>query len=98
MIHWLLTAFRTYVLHPEHGNGYQLWSGAGSDLGEITMIGLAVAAFKHWNCEAPRCLRHGKHPTADGQHHLCRKHHPDLPNRRLSLAEIHLRHARAKDG
>lgn len=98
MIHWLQTAFSTYVLHVEHGNGYQFWSGMGANFGEVTVIGAAVALVRHWNCDAPWCPWRGKHPTADGLHHLCRKHHPDLPNRRLSLAEIHHRHVRAKEG
>jgi hypothetical protein len=89
--HWVDTAFSTYVLHVLHNNGYQWWSGAGSDIGEATVIGAALMLFKRWNCESPWCLRHGKHPTADGLHHLCRKHHPDL-GRKLSLAEIHARH------
>ena len=95
MTHWLSTAFSTYVLHPLHGNGYQWHSGAGSDLGELTLIGTFVALWRHINCESPRCLRRGPYKTADGLHHLCRKHHPDLPNRKLSLAEIHARHQAA---
>jgi hypothetical protein len=63
----------------------------------IAIVGGAIAVFRRWNCDAPWCLRHGRHPTADGQHHLCRKHHPDLPDRRLTLAEIHHRHHTAQE-
>lgn len=96
MLHWLSQAFSTYVLHVQNHNGYQFWSGFGSDLGEATLIGIALGAWRHVNCHAPRCLRFGKHPTADHQHKLCRKHHPDLPNRKLSLGEIHDRHFQAR--
>lgn len=72
--------------------GYNFWSGIISDLGEVTLIGGSLAMLKHLNCDAPRCLRYGPHRTADGHHKLCRKHHPDLPNHKLSLKEIHLRH------
>lgn len=98
MLHWLVQAFSTYILHPLHNNGYQLWSGSGSDLGEITLFGLFVGAWRHVNCHAPWCLRLGKHPTSDGHFKLCRKHHPDLPEKRLSLADIHARHCAAKHG
>lgn len=96
MLHWLSMAFSTYVLHPMHGNGYQWHSGIGSDFGEVTLIGAAVAAYRHINCAAPRCWRRGSHKTADGLHRLCRRHHPELPNRKLSLAEIHERHHAAR--
>jgi hypothetical protein len=88
------TALTLYDLwHPLlNGPGYNFWSGIASDAGELTLIGGALALAKHANCDAPRCLRYGPHRTADGQHKLCRYHHPDLPNHRLSLHEIHVRH------
>jgi hypothetical protein len=97
MMHWISDAFSTYVLHVQNHNGYQLWSGAGANFGEITVIGLVIGAYRHINCDAPRCWRRGPHKTADGQHKLCRKHHPDLPSHRLSLGEIHLRHHESKE-
>lgn len=81
-----------WIFQPLHGNGYQLWSGIGSDVSEITILAGALALLKHLNCDAPRCPRYGPHRTSDGQHKLCRRHHPDLPTRRPSLAEIHARH------
>ena len=86
----------TYLLHPLTGSGYQWWSGAGSDLGEITILGALLVGLRKVNCQSPRCWRIGHHRTADGLHHLCAVHHPDLPGRRLSLAEIHLRHRTAR--
>lgn len=63
MIHWLQTAINTYLLHPLHGNGYQWHSGAGSDLQEITLLGLFVGLWHRHNCHHRRCfrvVRHGK--------------------------------------
>lgn len=91
------TALSWYWLwHPLAGPGYQFWSGIASDLGEVTLIAGALALLKHLNCDSPRCWRYGPHRTADGQHKLCRHHHPDLPSHKLSLAEIHARHHAAK--
>lgn len=50
----------------------------------------------HTRCHNPRCVRKGRYMTADGHHKLCRRCHPDFPNHRLSLREIHLRHFDAK--
>jgi hypothetical protein len=59
-------------------------------------VGLGIVYWHH-TCSNPRCFRWGKHPTADGLHKLCRRCHPDLPNkRRLSLAEITKRHRDAQ--
>ena len=64
---------------------------------QVTFITAGVLWYRHHMCGAPWCVRPGPHPTADGMHHLCRKHHPDLPNHKLTLAEIHLRHHQAKN-
>jgi hypothetical protein len=57
---------------------YNTWSGAGSDIGELGIIGgLAVMVRRH-NCEVRRCWRLGRHWTAGG-HVVCRKHHPGGP-------------------
>lgn len=84
------------LLHPLRFWGYQFWSGVGSDVGELTLLGGVLALVKHLNCDSPRCPRYGPHRTADGHHRLCRKHHPDVPDHKLSLDEIHERHEAAK--
>jgi len=32
------------LFHPLHGQGYQFWSGIGSDLGELSIL-IAITAF-----------------------------------------------------
>lgn len=81
--------------HPLRYWGYQFWSGIGSDFSEVTLLGIVLGTFRHVNCQTPWCLRFGRHQTADG-HHVCRKHHPEMPNGRASLEEIHQRHYAAK--
>ena len=82
MIHWVRTAWETYALHPLRGNGYQWWSGAGSDLGEVTLIGLALGAWKHINCEQPGCPFPGHRHPEHGRP-VCRRHyhHDVVPKR-----------------
>lgn len=80
--------------------GYNSWSGSFSDVTELTdLAAVAVAVFSLWlhsRCDTPGCLKHGKYRTADGHHRQCRKCFPDVPNRKLTQAEIHERHQAAK--
>jgi hypothetical protein len=60
MIHWLSTGFSTYVLHVEHGNGYQFWSGFG---GRSFGLAIVLGMWHRFNCHHPWCfrtVRHGK--------------------------------------
>lgn len=72
MFHWLAHHFGT----DNGGGGYYLWwSGAGSDLAELALIG---AGWKLLNCHEPGCWRLGTHATleADGHHfRRCKRHH-----------------------
>lgn len=70
------------------GAGYQWWSGAGSDLGELAIIGGVYAGLRKINCEVHGCWRIGRHGTAAG-HRSCRKHHPD---ERLTVEALHAAH------
>lgn len=77
---------------PESGEGYFWSSVAGSTALLFGWLPMTTLVGRKLLCQAPWCFRLGHHRTADGHHHLCRKHHPDLPNHRLSLKEIHIRH------
>lgn len=62
------------LFHPLRYWGYEWWSGAGSDLGELTLLGIAIGAYKHINCEEPGCWRRGhRHP--DHGRPVCRRHY-----------------------
>lgn len=74
MIHWLQQAWSSYGAHPLHANGYQWWSGAGSDLGEITLLAAIVAVLKHKNCHEKGCWRLG-HSHPEHGFPVCRKHY-----------------------
>lgn len=53
------------------GPWYGFWSGIGSDLGEVTLLGALVMYARHHNCHATGCWRLG-HPHEGVVH--CRKH------------------------
>jgi hypothetical protein len=64
MTHWL------YIHFGINGTGpwYGFWSGTGSDIGEVAIVG---AIWRMLNCHEPGCWRPGHH--IDG-HIVCRKH------------------------
>lgn len=65
-------------LHPLGGTGYQFWSGIGSDIGEITLIGALIAVWSKHNCHIHRCWRLSWHPSQKyGGHIVCRHHHEE---------------------
>jgi hypothetical protein len=74
MMHWITTAWNTYVLHPERGNGYQWWSGIGSDFGEVTIVAAILATLRHRNCHEKGCWRLG-HPHPEHGFPTCRRHY-----------------------
>ena len=70
----------------EAGPYYAFWSGFGSDLAELSLLGaIGTAVYqlvKKFNCHQPGCWRIGNHPAAGGQFMLCYRHHPDYRGRR----------------
>jgi len=87
-VHWLL-----HVLGIDNpaGHWYAFWSGAGSDLGEVAIIGGLAAICRRHNCEVHGCWRLGRHATAAG-HIVCRRHHPAAP---LTARQVTADHERA---
>lgn len=66
-----------WFFQPLHGIGYQFWSGIGSDLGEVTLVGAVLVFLRHRNCHVRRCWRLQWHEHPDNGHPVCRRHHPD---------------------
>lgn len=89
MWHWLMHFLGFDNLS---GPWYGFWSGFGSDLGELTLVGGIIAMVRTRNCEVHGCWRLGRHATAAG-HRACRRHHPDG---HLSVTAMHEAHHRAK--
>jgi hypothetical protein len=89
LLHWLYVHTGT---GNEAGSYYAFWSGFGSDLGEITLLGAVIALLRHGNCEVRGCWRLGRHATA-ARHKVCRRHHP---GDHLTAEDVHAAHEAAK--
>lgn len=83
----------------EPGPYYGFFSGFGSDLGEVVLIGgvaTVVAGMWHkFNCHNEKCWRIGLHHVAGGQYVVCRKHHNEITrheSRKLSTEFLRLAH------
>lgn len=89
MLHWILTAWNTYLAHPLRGNGYQWWSGPGSDLGEYTVASAIfvhpILYAKHNNCHHKTCWRLG-HPHPEHGWPACKRHWHEVPEHVLAAA------------
>lgn len=77
-----------YLLHVEHGNYYQWWSGAGSDLGELLLLGGLITLTRHHNCHVRHCWRIGLHAVEGTPYRVCRMHHPTIPNQAPSAEDL----------
>lgn len=92
--HWLL-----HVLGVDNVSGpwYGFWSGFGSDLGELAIVGGLVNVASRHKCHVHRCWRIGRHPVAGTLHVACRRHHPDGHLTRQGLLDAHAAAAAAPD-
>lgn len=59
------------------GPWYGFWSGAGSDLGELAIVGGLIGLLRKHNCHVHGCPRIGRHKIAGTDWVVCRRHHPD---------------------
>lgn len=56
------------------GPHYGFWSGAGSDIGEVTLVGGMYAVWHHHNCGVKWCPWVGKTPVDGTPHKTCHVH------------------------
>lgn len=74
-----ITHFLVYVLglDNEGGRWYAFWSGFGSDVSELSILGAVGVMVRKHQCHYPRCPRIGRFRVPDKPWVLCHKHHPD---------------------
>jgi hypothetical protein len=56
------------------GPWYGFWSGFGSDIGEVSLLGALITTARHKNCHVKGCLRLGHIDPAVAAP-ACKKHH-----------------------
>jgi hypothetical protein len=105
--HWLSHGTGSYDT-PGVAHHYNFFSGSGSDLGYVTILGGLVTIIWHiysaHNCHDPEgwlpwgCWRIGKYQAAGGQFKLCYKHHPDHMGKKPTRELIHCLHQEYKNG
>ena len=72
------------------GPNYGFWSGAGSDIGEITIIAGAIAIYRRHNCHVQGCWRLQWKRVPGTEHFVCRRHHPmDAPTAQQVIDDHH---------
>lgn len=79
----LIASLGSWFLHYTGSNDpsgpwYGFWSGFGSDLGEIAILGGLITFVRHKNCTTKGCWRLG-HPDPKHGHPVCRVHSPHFP-------------------
>jgi hypothetical protein len=86
--HWLLNFTGTNI--PSTGSRwYNFWSGFGSDLGEIVIIGSIFTLYKHNNCAVGRCWRIGRHQVDGTPYKTCHKHATPTIHQQLQKKHKH---------
>lgn len=78
----------------EAGRYYAFWSGFGSDIGEVAILGGMAAFYRRHTChvDSPRfCWRWGAHQVVGTPYRACRRHHPAVPEKVTPghIAEAH---------
>lgn len=86
--HWMAIHLGFINAGPDHY--YNFWSGFGSDIGEITVLGAIIGLYRAHNCHTPGCWLLARHTTPEG-YKLCRRCIAK-PKSSLGLHEIHEDH------
>jgi hypothetical protein len=76
----------------ESGPGYGFFSGIGSDIGEVAIVGAIVATVRHHNCHVTGCKRLGRHNVSGTPYIVCKHHHPDIPAGVITAEHIRALH------
>lgn len=76
---------------------YNFWSGAGSDISEIALIGAVFAGWHRVNCHTKGCWRIGRQRVEGTTFVVCRKHHPDGKPTHHRILAMHRAHQAAEE-
>lgn len=99
ILHWLI-----HFIGADYGAPYgrwvpeSFWSGFGSDIGEVAIIGGILAIVRRHNCHVKGCWRVGRHPVEGTAFVVCRAHHPDGKPTHRDVLDAHRRSVRPQSG
>jgi len=67
-------------VRPRVAGAYAFWSGFGSDLGEVAIVGSIMTVVRRHNCGVHGCWHFGRHEyEMNGiKHKLCPEYHPGI--------------------
>ena len=86
MLHWLL---HYLGMDSASGPAYLAWSGWGSDIAEVALLGAVFGAWHRVNCHVKGCFRIGRQHVAGTTFVTCRRHHPDDKPTAAHVAAAH---------
>lgn len=78
------------------GPWYGFFSGFGSDLGEIVLLGALWSILRKHNCAVHHCWRVGRHKVPGTEHICCRRHAPGGAPTHEDVIEAHAAAQRAR--
>jgi hypothetical protein len=74
------------------GRWYAFWSGAGSDISELAIVGALLAIVRKHTCHVGRCWRIGRAPVDGTPWHVCWRHHPAGRPTHAHIISLHRQH------
>lgn len=81
--HWLLWVSGSSNVSDKW---YGFWSGFGSDIGEVVLIGGLITIVRHHNCHVSGCWHLGRHQIAGGRYKVCTSCHRKATGRDVGEA------------
>lgn len=91
-MNWLPHAWYWIEIHAGIARGgpdpyYNFWSGFGSDIAEVAILGGVIQMYRKVNCHVHHCWRISRHPIPGSPYVCCKKHHPEVPNKAKGITQ-----------
>ena len=80
------------------GPAYAWYSGAGSDIGELAIVGALLGVLRKHNCHVHGCWRVGRHQVEGTPFIVCHRHRPGGPVTAADVRKRYHLHLGSKPG
>lgn len=84
-MHWFM---HVSGLDSGTGTAYLFWSGIGSDITELGLIGALIGVYRKHSCHVRHCWRLGRAMVDGTPYCTCRKHNPLIPDAAPTAADV----------